>query len=272
MASFLASIGPSVGIAAAQAKPSDSAAAVERVADSGFDVVSIKPHKAGDAATLTRWSDTTYTAENISLANLISAAYNVKTWLVFGLPPWAEKARWDIQAKNMQAGEDQKRSLSSADVQARLAGLLRDRFGFAAHTERKTQPVYQMTVLPGGPKLHESAPLPPTSAGEKPAATGGWSVGNGMMKANRMSMQTLADNLAYQVERVIVDGTNLPGVYDFELHWTPEDRAGGDNGVAGDTPPAIFTAMREQLGLRLSSANAPVPSVVVDEIKPPEED
>lgn len=150
--------------------------------------------------------------------------------------------------------------------------LLKERFGLEAHSESKVEPVYEMTALANSDKLHQSPPLPPAPDGEKTKPSrGSWSIGNGVLTAKRMSMDALAINLAYQVEKVIIDKTGLTGVYDLELKWTPENRVTADNGSAADAPPAIFTALREQLGLRLSPAKAPVPTVVVERILQPEE-
>ena len=84
-------------------------------------------------------------------------------------------------------------------------------------------------------------------------------------------MTNLADNLSYQVERSVIDHTGLTGEYDLELKWTPEDRANaGDNGT-GDAPPAIFEALKEQLGLKLTATKEPVPTVQVDHVEQPQD-
>ncbi|MGI4757042.1 MAG: TIGR03435 family protein [Janthinobacterium lividum] len=273
MASFILPLVSVCGTARPQVKTGDiPAVASERIAPV-YDVVSVKPHKPGNNSSMVSWTSTTYMAENVSVKNLVATAYDVKMWSVFGLPSWAEKTTWDIQAKVSDPVSQTLGRPSPEYERAMVHQLLRDRFGLEAHSESKIEPIYEMTVLPEGAKFHQSPPLPPTQDGEKPKPSGGvWSIGNGVLEAKRMSMDMLTRNLAYQVEKVIIDQTNLPGVYDLELKWTPEIRVTADNGSAADLPPAIFTAVREQLGLKLSPAKAPVPTVVVDRIKQPEED
>jgi uncharacterized protein (TIGR03435 family) len=237
-----------------------------------YDVTTIKPHKPDDNRSMTRWQSATYEATNTSLKGLIASAYDVRMWLIFGLPPWAESARYDIQAKISDGDPSALKKLTSEQHQAMILGLLHDRFSLQAHMESKSQPVYELSVLPEGVKFHQSLPLPPGEG--EPASKRNWSmnISNGKLTAKRMPIAIFASNLSYQVERVIMDKTGLTGEYDFELTWTPEDKAGKevDNGT-GDTPPAIFTALKEQLGLKLTPAKAPVPTVVVDKVVPPEE-
>lgn len=196
----------------------------------------------------------------------------MKSWLVFGLPPWAESARYDILGKASDVDPAVMKKLTPEQRREMMLGLLHDRFGLQAHMETKPQPVYELSVLPEGIKFHQ-APLPQPVDGEPaPKRNRSTSTSNGKLTAKGISITDLASTLSYQVERVIVDKTGLTGEYDFELTWTPEDKAGKevDNGT-GDTPPVIFTALKEQLGLKLTPSKAPVPTVVVDKVVPPEE-
>ena len=193
---------------------------------------------------------------------------------MFGLPPWAESAHWDIDAKMSAPDLKVMEKLTPDQRRAMIGGILKERFGLVVHQESKVEPVFVMTVLPDGPKLKESPPQPAGSAADpKKLTSGSWSTGHGTLKATRMKLPSLAENLSYQVERTIVDKTGLTGEYDVTLKWSPEDRAnaGTDNGT-GDTPPAIFEAIKEQLGLKLTADKAPVPTVVVDRIVQPEAD
>lgn len=238
---------------------------------SQFDVISVKPHKPGENMMSIQWGDTEYHTKNLSLKGLISNVYDVKDWLIFGLPSWAESSRWDIDAKISDPDRKAIAKLSREQKTAMIGGILKERFGLVAHQESKVQPVFLMTVLPGGPKFKESAAPPPTPEDEKPKPHGGWRMGPGTLSAKEMSMQSLADSISYQVERTVIDNTGLTGKYDMEMKWTPEDRANAvtDNG-AGDAPPAIFEALKEQLGLKLTADKTPVPTVVVDKIEQPE--
>ncbi len=237
-----------------------------------FDIISVKPHKPGEDMMSIRWGQTEYHAENMSLKTMIAGVYDVKMWLVFGLPPWAESSRWDIDAKVSAPDMKVMEKLTRQQRQAMITGILKERFGLVAHQESKVQPVFLMTVLPDGPKFKESPPAPPPAECEKPKPRGGWSMGPGMLSAREVPMPQLADSLSYFVERTIVDKTGLSGKYDLEMKWTPEDHANadGDNGTGGDAPPSLFEALKEQLGLKLTADKAIVPNVVVDNIVQPE--
>ena len=239
-----------------------------------FDVVSVKPHKGGDDMMMMHVGQSDYKTVNLTLKSLIAGVYDVKVWLVFGLPSWAESMHWDIDAKVSAPDVSIMKKLTPEQRREMIAGILKDRFGLVLHNETKVQPVFVMTVLPDGAKLKPSAPPPPDAERDpKKVVAGTWRISHGSLSATRMKMPTLAQNLSGQVERTIVDKTGLTGEYDITLKWTPEDRAnaGTDNG-AGDAPPAIFEAVKEQLGLKLTADKAPVPTVVVDRIVQPEAD
>lgn len=236
-----------------------------------FDVISVKPHKPGEDMMRVQWGQTNYHAENMTVKAIISNVYGVKAWLVFGLPAWAESAHWDIDAKVSAPDMKVMEKLTGEQRREMIGGILKERFGLVVHQETKVQPVFAMSVMPNGPKFKESPEPPPPPEGEKPKPRGMWRMSPGSLSATSMGMTQIADSLSYFVERTIVDKTGLTGKYDLELKWTPQDRAnaGTDNGT-GDTPPAIFEALKEQLGLKLTADKAPVPTVVVDTIVQPE--
>ena len=240
-----------------------------------FDIISVKPHKDGvDDMMMIHWGASDYAAKNMDIKDIIASVYGVKEWLVFGLPSWAEKARWDIEAKMSAPDLKVMQTLTNDQRRQMIGGILKDRFGLVVHQETKVQPVFVMTVLPDGAKLTQSPPPPPPAEGATNKLGGGsWRIGRGSLTATRMKLPALAENLSYQVERTILDKTGLTGEYDLKLKWTPEDRAnaGTDNG-AGDAPPAIFEAIKEQLGLKLTADKAPEPTVVIDKTVQPEAD
>lgn len=239
-----------------------------------FDVISVKPHKPGEDMMMMHWGQSDYKVVNLTLKNMISNVYGVKSWLVYGLPPWAESSHWDMDAKVSSPDLAVMEKLTPEQRRVMIGGILKDRFGMVVHTESKVESVFVMTTLPGGIRSKASPPQPAGSDDDpRKLIRGSWRIGRGSLTASRMKLSSLAENLSYQVERTIVDKTGLTGEYDITLKWTPEDRAnaGTDNG-AGDTPPAIFEAIKEQLGLKLTADKAPVPTVVVDKIVQPEAD
>jgi len=132
--------------------------------------------------------------------------------------------------------------------------LLAERFGPALHRETRQMPVYTLVVTKTAPKIQAVEDGPPRTSG-----------GPGRLEATRITMQKLADLLARQVELPVVDSTNLKGVFDFTLTWSPDEVAAtSDRDTAR---PSIFSALQEQLGLRLESRKGPVEILVVDRIE-----
>jgi uncharacterized protein (TIGR03435 family) len=240
-----------------------------------YDITSVKPHDPADTSSMGRVLPDSYEARNSSLKGVIAATYGVRTWLVFGLPPWAESARYDIRAKVGVPDPKVMEALSPEQRRAMLELVLRERFGLHLHIEMKEQPVYELTVMPEGPKFHASAPLAIPAPGEPaPQRNPRWRMTDDSLKATEISMKSLLSSLSYEVQRQIVDKTGLSGAFDLELHWTPDDRAdkAAENGSAVPAAPPLQTALREQLGLKLTPAKGLVPTVVVDSIRKPEPD
>jgi uncharacterized protein (TIGR03435 family) len=247
--------------------------AVAQQAAPVWDIVSIKPHKPGDDNVSENMSPATYTGRNVTFKMLISQAYNVKQWLIFGLPSWANDQHWDIEAKVSEPDMKQLRNMTRQERQAMMIAFLKDHVGLVAHKESKVQPVFEMTVLPEGAKFKEVPTPPIPENGEKPKPNNSMNTNNGSIVGKGVSMSGLADTLSYEVERNIVDRTGLTAEYGYliDLHWTPEERdKGNDNGTGTDAPPPFFEAVREQLGLKMTPGKAEVPTVVVDHIQPPD--
>ena len=235
-----------------------------------WDVISIKPNKSGSGNTSIDSDKTAYRGENVSVKGMLSTGYNVRDSLITGLPPWAGSARYDINAKLVDpdpALKDRKQSQEEGEEEyrAQTRAILTDRFQLKTHTDTKVQPIYDLVLAKDGSKLKKS------EASEK--NLGSMSVHNTNMKATGISMRSLAKSLENTAGRTVVDKTGLPDDYDFELKWTREDQAVAANASgATDVPPDIFTALQEQLGLKLVADKGPVTTLVVDSIEPPTED
>ena len=131
--------------------------------------------------------------------------------------------------------------------------LLADRFQLKLHQEIRTLPAYDLVLAKGGAKLQ------PTKSGDKSIG-----VSRKYFNGEGLTMTSIAEELSKITGRVVVDKTGLNGRYDLKLRWTP------DEAVAGDTdPPTLFTAIQEELGLRLESAKEPVPVLVIDHVDQP---
>jgi bla regulator protein blaR1 len=213
----------------------------------------------------------------VTLRALIHFAYGVGDRQIAGGPDWLNSARYDIQAKTDKPVADELRNLS--EVQRKIAnqrmlqGLLAEQFKLRLHSETKELPEYALVVAENGPKL---IPV---------AASGGLNhMEPGKLIANGAAISFLADQLSWQPEisRTVLDETGLKGHYDFVLQWTsvrgPSAMAAG-NGQAGNgsvTPlessgMSIFTALQEQLGLKLEPRTGPVQVLVIDHAEQPSE-
>ena len=245
----------------------------QRKTPAHFDVITVKPHKAS-ASNMSgwRWTSDGIEMTNVSARTMVSASAKVQPWLVFGLPPWGESAKWDISAKVTDAEMKPIEKVTPDERAVLIGSLLTDRFGLVSHQETKVQPVFLMTVMPAGLKIKQSPPLPPGEP-EPKFGRGSMMINNGKLEARYITMASVAESLTRQAERTVLDKTGATEHYDFDLKWQPENNSGNDNGAAEmDTASSIFVALKEQLGLKLTADKAPVPTVVVDKIVQPEAD
>jgi uncharacterized protein (TIGR03435 family) len=120
-------------------------------------------------------------------------------------------------------------------------------------------------VAKGGPKLTTSILPPPDTKNPDPLGYGNLDVHNTEMTATCVTLSDLAMNLSFPLDRTVIDKTGLTGRYDFQLRWTAEDVGA----AATDAPPDLFTAMQEQLGLKLQAAKGPVKTLVLDHVEQP---
>lgn len=236
-----------------------------------FEAATVKINKSGSSGSHTDFGHGRYSATNIALKNLMHySAYGVPEPRILGGPKWLDSERFDIEAKVDSSVVDQMRTLSPEQSklqrQAMFQQLLADRFKLSVHWETRELPVYALVVAKNGPKLQVST---------KPGS--GTSSGNGLFTAEGMTLveisQSLTQELATELGRVVIDKTGLAGRYDVTLKWTPETNgAPADNGTEDSSNgPSIFTALQEQLGLKLESTKGPVQVLVIDHIEMPSE-
>lgn len=251
------------GTGAAQAAP----AASQRLA---FEVAAIKPSHSISHNGGSRWTPDSFTATNMRLKDLIQVAYNVKGFQVSGGPAWVSSDGYDIDAKIGGPFEKLSGSERMDHIRLMLQSLLADRFKLVLRKETRTFPVYRLVVAKNGSKL---------SAATK---QGSFSERNGQIKAQGITMETLAEILSGPLERNVMDETHLSGLYDVSLRWSPDNGAASAPGPlpAGAQPGAlqpdsitgsIFTAIQEQLGLKLKAAKAPVETLVIVSAERPSE-
>jgi uncharacterized protein (TIGR03435 family) len=237
-----------------------------------FEVVSIKPSKPGATGNNSNFSGNRFTATNATLKSLIQYdAYAIPGPQILDIPPSLANAAFDIEASIDPEvyARIQKLPNGQASLQFEhmVQQLLADRFKLTVHTETRELPIYALVVAKGGAKLQ---PAKDPEAGMRRQGR------NGQLSAQGVTMADLAVGLTRTLEkelgRVIIDQTGLTGKYDLVLKWTPESGPPPMlNGEPDTSAPSIFTAVQDQLGLKLQATKGGVPVLVVDHAELPTE-
>jgi uncharacterized protein (TIGR03435 family) len=191
--------------------------------------------------------------ENVSLWKCITFAYGLpedKDYALTG-PDWIKSERFDINASMPP-------NTRWEEMRRMMQTLLAQRFHLTIHRETKEQSVYALVVGKGGSKLQEVEP------GE-----GRFNMSKGQIRAQKAPLFAFAERLSQFVDRPVLDMTGLKGAFDFTLEWAPESGTGIPAGAGGEAAtasagPSIFTAIQQQLGLRLEARKASVEVMVVD--------
>jgi uncharacterized protein (TIGR03435 family) len=207
-----------------------------------------------------------FVARNYTLRVILAAAFNLSPRAVSGGPSWVDSERYDVVAK--APGEVRP---TTYEQMAMLRKLLIDRFKLTFHREKKEFAIYALTIAGNGSKLTASKPdsspegVPPlvfavSSMGARLAARDA-SMGDFTWVMQRSAL-----------DRPVVDRTGLSGRYDFDLEWSP-DETQFDGNVPPRNPdePDLFTAMQQQLGLRLEATKGPIDALVIDQVQRPSE-
>jgi bla regulator protein blaR1 len=184
---------------------------------------------------------------------LIEQAYGVRDFQVVGGPSWLGSERYDVTAKPADAA-------NTDQVKAMIQALLKERFQLQFHRETKELPTYALVVAKGGAKFHEAEAIPEGANQPKGSRA---SMERGRFSLDRAPVLALANQLGQILGRSVIDKMELTGTYDFKLEWTPED-GGRDNPAQSDTGVSIFTALQDQLGLKLEATKGPVEILVVE--------
>ncbi|HTW80427.1 MAG TPA: M56 and DUF3738 domain-containing protein [Terracidiphilus sp.] len=245
-----------------------------------FDVASIKPNKSGEMRFMMHFTPDGLSMEGLPVQMLLTQAFGVEDDRIVGAPPWVQSDRFDIEAKVAPEDAPKLDKLKREERMEMLQPLLIDRFGLKFHHETREMPVYVLEVAKGGSKLKPAESEAGDGKGGQNMPRMMMSIGN--LEAQGAQIDMLAHALSGQVGRTIIDKTGLTGKYDFSLHFTPENMPlrmgpGPDGGHPGaDAPPPpdttgpdIFTAIQEQLGLKLVSEKGPVDVIVIDRIDKP---
>ena len=212
-------------------------------------------------------------AGNVTPRDLILFAYDIQRPYLIGLPGWAENERFDIMAR---AGAGLQSPPAASNVEwLMLRKLLEDRFGLIVHPETREMQVYALVRRDGqlGPQLRRSevdctSPSPPANVAGQPRCTS--RNGPGFTAAVGRPISAFLFFLTGQVQRAVIDRTGLTGTWDIELTFSPDGLA-APAATPQDSGASLFTALQEQLGLRLEPSTGPVQVLVIDRLDRPTE-
>lgn len=260
---------------------SQSASAVPATIVFEYDVASIKLNTSNSASIGSRNSPDGYSITNVPLQTLLQSAFGMQSYQILGAPDWLSSERYDIEAKMDPTVADALQKLSIDERRIKrllmLQSFLIDRLKLTIHHESKDLPTYSLVIAKNGPKIQETKPDPATP--NVPVRRGGPSIrasrtGSGPMTLTVLhcASEDLASVFVPHVGRTVVDRTGLSAIYDFTLQFTPDDGTavpGAGSSAADPTAPSIFTAIQEQLGLKLESGKAPVDVIVIDHVERP---
>ncbi len=237
--------------ACAQDKATQPLAPMARDADPAFEVAVIKRANPDDRSQGFSLKGHRISIENNTMTNLICFAYSIQKSQIVNAPQWFNEQPWDIDGVPDTEGVP-----NWHQYRQMLQKLLTTRFGLVMHHDKRELSVYAITVAKGGPKLQKSKSDPDALSDQS-----GHGVGPAQyMKFTNDSMTDFAQTMQLMVDKPVVDQTNLSGRYDFSLLWTPDVMGA----TPTDTAPALFTAVQEQLGLKLEATRAPTDVLVID--------
>lgn len=226
-----------------------------------FEVVSIRPNISNDTRQDLGGAPGQMIGSNIPVWWLIRNAYQIDESELIGAPPWVFSDRYDIIGK-MPAGATREQ------VRPMVIKLLEDRLGLVVRRDTRDLPVYALVAARSdkrpGPKLTRSS-IENCAAARATVRPCNMNMNSGRVRATGTQLAELAPLLSQYVGRRVFDRTGMPGLYDFELDFSPGLEAGGDNSTS------LFTALEEQLGLKLESQRGPVEVIVVQQIRRPTE-
>ena len=221
-----------------------------------FEVASVKPTGRPPESSSNGWSvnNGSFTAHAAWVRGMIAFAHGVHAAQVHGGPAWVDTEQYDVIAKA------ESRDASLDQMKVMLQTLLADRFKLVVHRETKEMPVYTLVAGKNGSKLQEAKEAEKTYASF---------VGKGHLVCTRVNMLGLTITLSNTLGTPVHDETGLTGYYDFSLEWTDplSQRPGGGVPEPANSPPDIFRAVQDQLGLKLNAGRGPAEILVIDHIE-----
>jgi uncharacterized protein (TIGR03435 family) len=235
-------------------------------ANPSFEVATIKPSKPDAQGFGIIVRGRRIETLNTTLTDLMKFAYRVHGKQIIGMPEWADTDKYDITGQPDAEGQP-----SDAQWRSMLAKMLAERFQLTFHHDKKELSVYVLSVAKDGPKLTKSEGDPNGLPG-----LGFQGLGKLVVRNANMGDFTSMILQAVVLDRPVLDQTGLAGRFDFTLNWTPDDSQFGGRAAnlppptdTTNPPPALYTAIQEQIGLKLEATKAPADVMVVDKVEKP---
>lgn len=240
-----------------------------------FDVASIKPYGPNDMMIGIRTTADGISVTGMPMHMILREAFGVTNDRLFAEPGWVNTSRFDVDAK--VAADDAARFKTMTERQrwAMLLPVLQDRCTLRFHTETRDATVYTLVIAKGGLKMQTSTPA--HASDQAARRQSGVSVSNKgiTLVGHNADMASIAHTISLALGSTVVDKTGLTGAYDYQLDYAPEQPMGlpmrpSDSGdAAAPVGPSIYTALQEQLGLKLQAQKQPVDVIVIDHIEQP---
>jgi uncharacterized protein (TIGR03435 family) len=231
-----------------------------------FDIASVRPMSYGDDAPTHIHNpprNSGFKAVNVTLRDLLEVACDIPETQMLGGPAWASTDKFDLEARSDAKSSEHLAALSveqgKEEKRTMLLALLADRFKLSAHAEKREMPILAMVIAKGGSKLARTD------------VSGTLSSGRGRIDITGAddALAILAFELSWRLGRPVIDRTGLKGRYELTLNWTEDDVPSPVPGASNG--PSLFTAIQEQLGLKLIATKGPVPILVIDHAERPSE-
>ena len=250
-------VGATLGVNARAQGAAAQPTMMAKDADPDWEVVTVKPTDSDDPSSGFQVLGRKIFMERESVAAMVEFGYGIHAKQLADIPEWAETVRWNIEGVPNMPGKP-----NMQQYEALVRKVLAERFGLKVHTEQRELPVYALRVAKDGPKVVESK-------GDANGALDMHDRINGGQRRIQVTNGSIADIalvLKFYTDRPIVDQTGLKGRYDSQLAWTfDETRAPTD----GSAAPSLFTAVQEDMGLKLEPVKAQADVVVIDKVERP---
>ncbi|HWG16339.1 MAG TPA: TIGR03435 family protein [Acidobacteriaceae bacterium] len=226
-------------------------------ADPDWDAVTVKPSDSDDTDSGFQVHGRQIVMERESVESMVGFGYGIHAKQIAGAPDWAGTERWNIEGVPNVQGQP-----NMQQYETLVRKILAERFRLKVHTETRELPVYALRVAKDGPKIAKTAGDPNGKLDMHDRINGG----QRRIQVTNGSIADIALVLKFYTDRPLVDQTGLKGRYDFQLAWTFDEMRAPTDGSAA---PSLFTAIQEDMGLKLEPVKAPVDVLVIDKVERP---